>query len=157
MHKLKILSVALLLVSLAITPAYAKRNGCGNQCEQGGERIGKIAQLTEKLGLSPQQETDIKEIIAASKEKKELMRQEKKNTRNELREISSADTLDESRLRELVREQAEQQADTMVAMHATRAMVNQILTPQQQEQHEELRQQRQQRSESRRCLEDTER
>jgi Spy/CpxP family protein refolding chaperone len=145
MHNLRTLVVALLLTSLAIAPAFAKRNGCENFSEKGGQREGKIEHLKEKLDLTEQQEADINEILAARKAGMAALREETRTTREAIREMSRAETLDESRLRELVRKQSDQRADMMIARHATRARINTVLTPEQQEKHKAFREQRQER------------
>ena len=148
MHNLKYLTLALLLATLAITPAFAKSGQYGKGCENGEQLATRLEQLKERLDLTAQQETEIKEILATSKERNEALREEKRTTRKELQEISRAETLDESRLRELVCKQSDQRADMMIAKHATRARINQVLSPEQQEQHEAFRQQRQERREA---------
>ena len=145
MHNLKYLTLALLLATLAISPAFAKSGQYGKACENGEQQATRLEQLKERLDLTAQQETEIKEILAASKERNEALREEKRTTRKELQEISRAETLDESRLRELVRKQSDQRADMMIAKLATRSRINQVLSPEQQEQHEALRQERQER------------
>lgn len=145
MHNLKHLALAFLLATLAITPAFAKPGRCGKASDIGEQHATRLEHLKESLDLTAQQEREIKEILAASKEGNETLREEKRSTRRELREMSRADTLDEARLRELVRKQSDQRADMMIAKHATRARINQVLSPEQQEQHEAVRQQRQER------------
>jgi len=145
MHNLKYLTLALFLATLAITPAFAKPGQHGKACENGEQQATRLEQLKERLDLTAQQETEIKEILATSKEKNEALREEKRTTRKELQEISRAETLDESRLRKLVRKQSDQRADMMIAKHATRTRINQVLSTEQQEQHEAFRQQRQER------------
>lgn len=145
MHNLKYLTLALLLSTLAITPAFAKPGQCGKAYENSEQQATRLEHLKERLDLTAQQETEITEILAASKERNQALREEKRTTRKELREISRADTLDESRLRELVRKQSDQRADMMIAKHATRTRINQVLSSEQQEQHEAFRQQRQER------------
>lgn len=145
MHNLKILAVALLLTSLAIAPAFAKRNACENFSERDGQRETRFEHIKDRLDLTEQQAKDIKEIIASSKQKTEVLREEKRSTREAIREISRAETLDESRLRELVRKQADQRIDMIVAKHATRSRISQVLTPEQQEKHEAFRKQKHER------------
>ena len=145
MHNLKYLTMALLLTTLAITPAFAKPGQCGKACENGEQQATRFEHLKESLDLTAQQEAEIEEILASTKAKHEALREEKRVTREELREISRTDTLDESRLRELVRKQSDRRADMMIAKHATKARINQVLTPEQQEQHEAFRQQRHER------------
>ena len=145
MHNLKYLTLALLLATLAITPAFAKPGQCDKACENGEQQATRLEHLKERLDLTEQQEAEIKEILASTKAKHEALHEEKRVTREELREISRADTLDESRLRELVRKQSDQRVDMMIAKHATRTRINQVLTPEQQEQQEALRQKKQER------------
>ena len=145
MRNLKYLALALLLATLAISPAFAKPGQCGKAYENSEQQATRLEHLKERLDLTAQQETEIKEILATSKERNKALREEKRTTRKELRGIASADTLDESRLRELVRKQSDQRADMMIAKHATRTRINQVLSSEQQEQHEAFRQQRQER------------
>ena len=145
MRNLRYLTLALLLVTLAITPAFAKPGQCGKACENGEQQATRLEHLKERLDLTAQQEAEIKEILASTKAKHEALREEKRVTREELRGISRANTLDESRLRELVRKQADQRVNMMIAKHATRTRINQVLTPEQQEQQEAFRQQKQER------------
>ena len=145
MQNLKYLTMALLLATLAITPAFAKPGQCGKVCENGEQQATRFEHLKKRLDLTAQQEAEIKEILASTKAKNEALHEEKRVTRKELREISRAETLDVSRLRELVRNQSDQRADMMIAKHATRNRINQVLTPEQQEQHEAFRQQKQER------------
>lgn len=139
MHNLKILAVALLLTSLAIAPAFAKRNGCENFTERGGHGETRFEHIKDRLDLTEQQEKDIRKIIASSKEKAGKLREEKRATREAIREVTRAEALDETRLRELVRRQADQRVDMMVAKHAARSRINQVLTPEQQEEHKAIR------------------
>jgi Spy/CpxP family protein refolding chaperone len=145
MHNLKYLALALLLVTLAITPAFAKQGQCDKARKKGEQQATRLEHLKERLDLTAQQEAEIKEILASTKVKNEALHREKRETREELREISRADTLDESRLRELVLKQSGQRADIMIAKHVTRTRINQVLTSEQQEQHEAFRQQKQER------------
>ena len=145
MRNLKYLTLALLLVTLAITPAFAKSWQSDKACGNGEQQATRLEHLKQRLDLTAQQEAEIKEILASTKAKHEALHEEKRVTREGLREISRAETLDESRLRELVRKQSDQRADMMIAKHATRTRINQVLTSEQQEQHEAFRQQRQER------------
>jgi Spy/CpxP family protein refolding chaperone len=153
MYKLKTLALALLLTSLVIAPAFAKRHGGSGPCDHDGKGTGQIEQLKLVLDLTPQQETEIKGVFAESREKMAPLREKKHANKEAIHNIVDADVLDEPRLRELVREQTELHADMMIARHATRSRVNQILTPEQQEKRKALRQQRMEHKGSRRCAE----
>ncbi len=153
MHNLKTLAMTLLLISLSIAPAYAKRHGGNGPFDHNGKGMSQIEQLKQVLDLTPQQEADIKGVFTESREKMAPLREDQQANRRAIRDLSDAESLDESRLRELVRKQADLQAEMMVERHATRSRVNQILTPEQQAKRDDFRQQRTERRESRRCAE----
>jgi len=153
MYSLKTLPLSLLLISLVIAPAYAKRHGLGDPLDHEGKGPEQTERLKQALDLTPQQEASLKEIHTNSKEKTTTIRGKAEANREAIREVFDAEALDEPRLRELTSEQAELRSDLMIEKHAMRAQVNQILTPQQQKKHEEFRQQRMGNKEHRRCNE----
>jgi hypothetical protein len=55
MHTLRTLALALLLTSLAMTPAYAKRHGGDRPFNLEGGRMEQFEQLKETLELTLQQ------------------------------------------------------------------------------------------------------
>jgi len=142
MHYTKTLALALLLFSLAITPAFAKRHCWDGPLGCDGMQAGQVERLKQALDLTPQQEADFKQIRLESEEKTSALREKIKANREAIHNALNAEILDEPRLRELTREQAELHADMMIAKHGMRAKINQILSPEQQKKHEELRQQR---------------
>ena len=142
MHNLKTLAFALLLISLAVAPAYAERKDCGGPFDHNGRGSRHSAQFKQALDLTSQQEADLKRIHSVSEEQTASLRQETKTNSEAIRSVFEAEVLDEPRLRELTSEQAKLRADLMIEKHATREKVDQILTPEQQKKHEEFRQQR---------------
>ena len=60
MHNLKYLTLALLLATLAITPAFAKPGQCGKAYENSEQKATRLEHLKERLDLTAQQETEIK-------------------------------------------------------------------------------------------------
>lgn len=141
MQTLKYLTLALLLATLASTSTFAKPGHGGDSCEI-GKQPPRLEHLRESLGLTTQQEAEIKEILAATQDGKQNLRREQIKTREEIQHITRAESLDEPHLRELLHRQSEQRADTIVARHATRVRIDQVLTPEQREQHKVFRQQR---------------
>lgn len=142
MNSLKILTLALLITSLTIAPAFAKRHGCDSQFDHDGKKPRQAERFKQALDLTPQQETDIQGIRSESRERTATLREATKANREAIRENFGAEALDETRLRELSREQAELRADMMIAKHAMRAKINQVLTPEQQSKHKEFRMER---------------
>jgi Spy/CpxP family protein refolding chaperone len=153
MHNLKILVFALLLISLAAAPAYAKHRGCDGSFDHGGKGSGHFEQVKQALDLTSQQEADFKRILTASEEETASLREESKANRETIRSLFEAEVLDEPRLRELTSEQAKLHVDMMIAKHATREKVDQILSPEQQKKRAEFRQQRMKKKGHRRCEE----
>ena len=142
MQILKFLILALLLAALACTSVFGNAVRGDNSCKINNQQHPRLEYLRESLGLTTQQEAEVKEILATSQEGKQTLRREQIKTREEIQDITRADSLDESRLRELLHRQSEQRADMIVARLATRARINQILTPEQLEQQKVFRQQR---------------
>jgi Spy/CpxP family protein refolding chaperone len=142
MRKTKGLVLSLLLISLTTAPALANRYAGDSLFKHNSERTGQVEHLIKALDLTSQQETDIKGIISESREETKSLREEAKIKKESIRSILDAEVLDEPRLRELVRKQAELHTDLMVAKHTIRARINQVLTPEQRAKHKELRSER---------------
>ena len=153
MHNSKALAPAILLITLTIAPANAKRQGWGKPFGRDGQGSEHSGQFKLALDLSPQQEADLKGIHTTSKRERVSLREEAKANGEAIRRTFDAEVLDEPRLGELFSKKAELQADMMIAKHATREKVDQILTPEQQKKHEEFRQQRMKQKGHRRCEE----
>lgn len=148
MHYPKVITGALLLVALAIAPAYARHHGWGGPENMPSARIER---LKEVLELTQQQETDIKAIVAESRQETTTLREEVRANREEIRQLFETDRLDEARLRQLVQKGAELKTRQLLARHATRTKVNQLLTPEQREKHDVLRAERMARHDARAC------
>ena len=85
MRNLKYLTLALLLGTLAITPAFAKPGHCDKACENGEQQATRLEHLKERLDLTAQQEAEIKDIFASTKATHEALHEEKRVTREVLR------------------------------------------------------------------------
>lgn len=140
MQSIKISIMVLLLVTLMSTAALAMRHGPAFGHE--GKRAEHLAQLKEALDLNPDQIAEIDKILAESKEKTKILRAENHRNHLALRDIFATDNIDEEQVKALTGEQAELHANMMREKHSTRARINQLLTPEQQTKHQELRQQR---------------
>lgn len=141
MINFRVLALTVLFTSLIIAPAYAWRDGC-NTFHRESKRSQQVERLKQRLDLTPQQQQEFEEIQTAHREGTVLLRKELRKNKEAMRGILDAENLDEPRLRELTREQADRRAEIMVAKHATRAKINQLLTPEQQQKHKELWQER---------------
>jgi len=140
MNNAKLTILALLLASLAATPALAQRHGwsaTGDQDRRPGQRIEA---LTEQLDLTPEQAAEIQAVIAERDAERRAWRDTSRATREEIRLLMATEPFNESRLRELVDKQAQQRAERMVSSHTTRAAIDRVLTPEQQEKHHAMQQ-----------------
>lgn len=140
MRSIKTLALICLLASLATAPAYAKRHGWGSSFDHDSDQSGQVERLSTALDLSPQQRTEMQAIISASRQSTTTLREARAANTSSIRELFASAVLDEARLRELLGKQAELQADKLVAQHATRTRIDQLLTPAQQAKHDDLRQ-----------------
>ncbi len=140
MHTLKILTLALLLISLAMTSALAKPLDQDFSPDPAGKGTGRFAEIQQSLGLSPQQQTEIQTLFAARKQEMINRRDTTRANREGLRALFDAEVLDEARLQQLLQKQAELKAEKIISQHATRTRIRQILTSEQQEKWAELRQ-----------------
>lgn len=142
MNYSKTFILALIVTSMAVAPAFAKRFGPEDCFEQGGKGKQHFAKISEALELTTQQEEQIQAIIAGQREATADLREKVQANRDAMHGIFDQEALDESRLQELTREQAELHTELMIAKHATRTKIDKLLTPEQQQKHAELRQQR---------------
>lgn len=153
MHNLKMLTLALLLISLAMTPALAKPHEPGALRDHDDQTKERFAALQQSLGLTTQQQTEIQAVFAANRQERAAWRQATRTNRAELRALVDAEVLDEARLQQLLQEQAELKARKMITQHAARSRVRQILTPEQQEKWAALHQERRRHREARKDAE----
>lgn len=84
MHKLKYLTLACLLLTLAITPAFAKSGQYGKSCGNVDQQASRLKHLKARLDLTSEQEAEIKFIIGATRERHEALRTEKISARKEI-------------------------------------------------------------------------
>lgn len=141
MRYLKSLALALLLAGVVTTPALAKPRCADGACYRGGA-MQHIETMKEALSLTPEQETEIRKILADRKAEKTNRSEEARANRTAVRDLLAAPSLDEPRLREALRKQLDLRADRLIARHATHARINQVLTPEQQSKWQEFRRQR---------------
>ena len=153
MYNLRTLALSLLFISVTIVSAHAARHGFGGFFDHHEKGSGHIERLKQALDLSPQQEAILKEIHTENNEKTTAMREQAEVSREAMRNVFDAEVLDKTRLRELTSEQAERRYSLMIEKHAMREKVDQILTPEQQKQHQQFRQQKMKSKGQRRCNE----
>jgi Spy/CpxP family protein refolding chaperone len=153
MYSLRTLALSLLFISVTVVSAHAARHGFGGLFDHHEKGSGQIERLKQALDLSPQQAASLKEVHTESNENTAAMREQVEVNREAMRKVFDAEILDKTRLRELTSEQAELRSSLMIEKHAMREKVDQILTPEQQKQHQQFRQQKMKSKGHRRCNE----
>lgn len=149
MRHLKPWLLTLLFITLGTASAIADPHIGDGQCRRysGGEQ--QFERLSKALALTPEQQTEIRAILAESRTDMTARQDEAKANRAAIRSMLAATTLEEPKLRDLLHKQSELQADRIIARQGVRSRIEQILTPEQQAKWDELRQQRQERRERR--------
>lgn len=140
MNNLKGLLLAVTVICIAAAPALAKRHGGEGLTGHQGQGTKQMNMLKVALDLSEQQQTEIQQIIAEQQKKAAPLREQVRANREAVREVMVQAALDEGKLQALMQEQSELRTEMMIEKHATQAKVSQVLTPEQQQKHEELRQ-----------------
>ena len=142
MYSLKILILALFIISLATASAFANRQNSMNASEVEDILSERLHRLGEAIGLTPQQQIQIQAIIAENQQEMRDLHKEIRANRAELRELLDNEDLDESRLRQLVGIQAELKIRKMMKRHGIRNRINSVLTDEQLQKRDALRQHR---------------
>ena len=138
MTTFKAFGLALIMITLIAAPALAIRQGWAGPDDQEAPRMERAEHLKLLLDLTPDQATTIREIISKNREEAAAQREIALAKRQELHQLLKAEILDETRVRALIREQAEMHADRMVSQHASRTAIDQVLTVEQREKRQAL-------------------
>jgi Spy/CpxP family protein refolding chaperone len=145
MNTLKKLLLATTVICIAVTPALAKRHGGDGFMGHKGQGGMKMEMLKIALDLTEQQETEIQQIIDEQRKSTEPLREQVHANREAIRVVMDQDTLNEGQLHALMQEQSKLHTEMMVGKHATKTKIDQVLTPEQQQKHDELREARKER------------
>lgn len=97
-------------------------------CKDGHHDIGKIA---EKLGLSAEQKTKVKEIFEKNQKEAQPLRKELISAKRGLKELSMAEKTDEAAIRAQAAKLAGIQADMAIHRARVNGQIRAILTPEQ--------------------------
>lgn len=133
------------------TPAFADRPAggpCGNcrderpiDADDFSERgPGQhIERLAEVLDLSAEQRAQIEKIVADERAANATIREQLRENREKLRELTDSDTFDEAAIRAVAANKSQQKIELMVAHARTRHAINALLTPEQRALADKLR------------------
>lgn len=92
---------------------------------------GMHDRLPRQLGLSSKQQTDIKALQQAGREKAMPLVQQMAQYRTQLQEALRADTIDETALKTIAAKQAATEVELLLAREKVRRGINALLTPEQ--------------------------
>ncbi|HMK43537.1 MAG TPA: Spy/CpxP family protein refolding chaperone [Dissulfurispiraceae bacterium] len=136
-------------VILAVGGAFAAQErvapgvcGAGQPCEKrDGQAFveHRMDRMAIVLGLSDAQQTQIKTILQAEREKNAPLRRQMADVRKELHGAMKAPTVDEAKIKGLAARQGQLKGELLVAHAHTRTQISGILTPEQREKAEKLR------------------
>ena len=147
MKTIHIISIALLALLVAISPALADRHtghGFGYKGEDQAEL--RLQQMQLMIDLTQEQQERISKIIDESRTRMEPLREQARVNRQEMQSIKKSASFDESRAREIAYQQADTRVSMMALKHETRQQVDAVLTAQQLEKKNRFRELRQQQS-----------
>lgn len=142
MRNLRNMAVALVLASLATTPAYAGPHSGEPSPKHGGRGMKQLEMLEDTLELTAQQQTEFRAIVAESRKGMADREKELQVNRAAIRDTFAEDALNDSHLRELLHRQSELQTNRMVEKRVVHTRIKQVLTMEQQAKWEEFRRQR---------------
>ena len=143
MKNLRNVFLALAITGIIAAPALAKQYGGDGFMGHKGQKGMNVERLKVALDLTDQQQADIQQIINQQREKAQPAREQAQNNRDAIRDVMDQETLDETKLQALMQEQSKLRTEMMIERHATKAKIDQVLSPEQKQKHDELRELRQ--------------
>ena len=118
-------------------------HGGGDRCNYKGEYRGdRMMHVMKELDLSDEQRQSVREIKKENREQMKASRQQMMEVHKELREASSADNYDASKVRELADKKAKLMADITVKRVEIMQRIRSELTPEQQKEFAEMKEHR---------------
>jgi protein CpxP len=133
---ISIAAIALIGAVVVSAAVYARHHG-----GLGGHR-GFMGHIARELNLTDAQQTQIKSIIEAEKQKAEPLLAQVKSNRQQLRDATTGGKFDEAQVRQIAAQQAQTMAELIVTKERVKARIyNEVLTPEQRTKADQLLQQ----------------
>lgn len=149
MNKRRLFLASTLISAMTIgTYAYAGGHGsCGKHGKKGGEYSEqrmqkKMQRMTEKLGLSPEQNSQMQTAMKTKHEIMKGFREQMKTVRDNMRNLDPAATDFDVQLTSLANQKAEIVRQMTIAKGKQRQAMARILTPEQRETMKKMRSER---------------
>jgi protein CpxP len=131
-----LLACAAVTAAIGLTPAVSPAFVCGDGAAPAAHHLKK---MTRQLGLSPQQQQQIKDIFTRNRSQAEPLVKQLRAEHRALRSLIHGDTFDEAAIRAQSAKIAAVQADLTVQRARTAQEVRKLLTPEQVKKFKELR------------------
>lgn len=113
------------------------KDGRGDLREMSPEK--RLARMARELGLSDAQQTQIKAVFAAEREKNEPLMEKMKEYRKQFHDAAKATPFDEAAVRTVATNKAQVGIELAVSRARVQSQIHAILTPEQQAKLEKLR------------------
>jgi len=113
---------------------YEKHDHKGKYCNKRGKKShNRIEKMIKHLGLSDEQATKVRSIRESFQPKMEALRNKKKETRKQLREVMHAESIDQNKVKELAKTIGDLKANKIILRAEMRSDIHKVLTKAQRE------------------------
>lgn len=114
------------------------------KCDHKGKNIEhRLAKMTEQLGLTEDQASQIKSIHEKYADQKKDLRARMKENRQQLRQAMRAESLDNDKIRQLATTAGNLKTEKIILKSKIKAEVSSVLTPEQRQKRMEMHSKRQ--------------
>ena len=120
-------------------PQTMSESEYGQNGWRGHHRQDRREMMAEVIGLSEEQQDQIKAIREEERSGNEPLREKLREYREQMRELTDAGAFDEKAIRAIAEEKAEIQVELAVAKARMHSRIHAIMTPEQQELAQKLR------------------
>ena len=132
MNRKTILALVTALMLAVVGATALAQNNFGQGEKRGGSRGGHFAQrMAAELGLTDQQQAQIKQILQNEKTNVEPLREQLRSQHQQMLAATKGGAFDEAQVRALANQQAQTQANMIVEREKTKAEIYKVLTPDQ--------------------------
>jgi len=113
---------------------YERDGHKGKYCNKHGKKSGyRMEKMIKRLGLSDEQATKVRSIRESFQPKMEALRKKMKENRKQLREEMHAESIDQSKVKELAQSMGELKANKIILRSEMRSNIHKVLTNAQRE------------------------
>lgn len=130
-----------LMATVVAAPAYAcgGKHGEPSEGNRAERREHRQDRMAKRLGLSEDQQAQLKQIREAKREQFKANRETLKANREAMKAVVDAKDFDEAAARKIAQEHAQLKADMMVQGAKTRHQMRQVLTEEQQQKWDDMK------------------